>query len=244
MSNSVLESGDSPELEALFYSIVNPSTAGNGDHPSATVLPGQDEQQSAMYSDLGQMVRWLHDALQTLGYDRMLGLVAESIPDAKDRLSYIATLTENAAERVLNATDMTRPLQEELGAHANALSSRWEQLYAGQLSVEEFKQLAGETRQYLQHVPSQTQGTKHQLLDIVMAQEFQDLTGQVIKKIMAMVLSLERGLLNFLVEHSPPQTQQQLGSNPFGCQLVHAEHDDQVAASQQQVDDLLESLGF
>ena len=129
--------------------------------------------------------------------------MADAIPDAKDRLTYIATLTENSAERVLNATDLAKPYRNQLESKALELSSRWERLYANLLTVEEFQQLAADTRGYLNEVPAQTQATSTQLLEIVMAQDFQDLTGQVIKKMMGMVKLLESELVNFLIEFSP-----------------------------------------
>ena len=104
---------------------------------------------------------------------------------------------------MLNATDLAKPYQDQLESKALELSSRWERLYANLLTVEEFQQLAADTRGYLNEVPAQTQATSTQLLEIVMAQDFQDLTGQVIKKMMGMVKLLESELVNFLIEFSP-----------------------------------------
>ncbi|XLM20049.1 protein phosphatase CheZ [Chromobacterium piscinae] len=197
-----------------------------------------------MYEHIGQMTRKMHDALRDLGYDKSLEKVAETIPDAKDRLAYIATLTENSAERVLNATDIAKPLQDNLESQALALSARWEKLYANLLSVEEFKRLAEETRQYLKDVPNQTQATNTQLLEIVMAQDFQDLTGQVIKKMMGMVKILETELVNFLIEFSPDEKKGELNTSLLNGPVINPEGKTDVVTSQQQVDDLLESLGF
>ncbi|AAQ61110.1 chemotaxis protein CheZ [Chromobacterium violaceum ATCC 12472] len=199
---------------------------------------------STMYEHIGQMTRKMHDALRDLGYDKSLEKVAETIPDAKDRLAYIATLTENSAERVLNATDIAKPFQDKLESQAQALSERWEKLYANLLSVEEFKRLAEETRQYLKDVPNQTQATNTQLLEIVMAQDFQDLTGQVIKKMMGMVKILETELVNFLIEFSPDDKKGELNTSLLNGPVINPEGKTDVVTSQQQVDDLLESLGF
>jgi chemotaxis protein CheZ len=93
-----------------------------------------------------------------------------------------------------------------------SLSERWNLLYANQLSIEEFKQLANDTRQYLNQVP-QTHETSTQLLEIVMAQDFQDLTGQVIKKMMDMFKTLEAEMLALLVEFSPEHKKGALDSS-------------------------------
>ncbi|BBF86499.1 chemotaxis response - phosphatase CheZ [Aquitalea magnusonii] len=245
MPDHILESGDSPDLEALFDSIASqqkeaeavattPAAATSSNAPSTAV----------MYEQIGQLTRKMHDALRDLGYDKSLEKVADAIPDAKDRLGYIASLTESAAERVLNATDLAKPYQDDLESRAKLLAARWEQLYANQLSIAEFKNLAEETRQYLGHVPKQTQATNAQLLEIVMAQDFQDLTGQVIKKMMDMVHILETELVAFLIEFSPDSKKAELDNNLLNGPVVNPEGRTDVVSSQQQVDDLLESLGF
>jgi len=243
----MLESGDSPDLEALFDSIARQQKDSESDTVSqegGCIDAGDPNGTAVMYEQIGQLTRKMHDALRDMGYDKSLERVAEAIPDAKDRLSYIASLTESAADRVLNATDLAKPLQDDLESKAKALSERWDQLYANQLSVAEFKQLADETRHYLGFVPKQTQATNTQLLDIVMAQDFQDLTGQVIKKMMDMVKTLETELVSFLIEFSPDAKKAELDSALLNGPVVNPEGRTDVVSSQQQVDDLLESLGF
>lgn len=248
MPDHILESGDSPELEALFNSIAQQQVTTEESDSSASLNESGQEKQpklpSDMYEQIGQLTRKLHDALRDLGFDKSLEKVAEAIPDAKDRLSYIASLTESAAERVLNATDVARPLQDALESNAKQLSDRWTQLYANQLSVEEFKQLAEDTKHYLGQIPTQTQATNTQLLDIVMAQDFQDLTGQVIKKMMGMVKILETELVTFLIEFSPNEKKAELNSELLNGPVINPEGRSDIVTSQQQVDDLLGSLGF
>ncbi|NHR04810.1 protein phosphatase CheZ [Chromobacterium haemolyticum] len=254
MSNHIMESGDNPELEALFDSIsMQQSEAPPVSEPAAPEAAAAAPQPAgtagsptSMYEQIGQLTRKMHDALRDLGYDKSLEKMADAIPDAKDRLTYIATLTENSAERVLNATDLAKPYQDQLESKALELSSRWERLYANLLTVEEFQQLATDTRSYLNEVPAQTQATSTQLLEIVMAQDFQDLTGQVIKKMMGMVKLLESELVNFLIEFSPEAKKEELGmgTNLLNGPVINPEGRTDVVSSQQQVDDLLESLGF
>jgi chemotaxis protein CheZ len=246
----ILESGDSPDLEALFDSIASqqqqkePEAVSTTSAGAVTTAGSNEISTAVMYEQIGQLTRKMHDALRDLGYDKSLEKVADAIPDAKDRLSYIASLTESAAERVLNATDLAKPYQDDLESRAKLLSERWSLLYANQLSTAEFKNLAEDTRQYLGHVPKQTQATNTQLLEIVMAQDFQDLTGQVIKKMMDMVHILETELVAFLIEFSPDSKKAELDNNLLNGPVVNPEGRTDVVSSQQQVDDLLESLGF
>ncbi len=202
---------------------------------------GQAEQ---MYSRVGQLTRKLHDALHELGYDKSLERAASAIPDAKDRLSYIATLTENAAERALNAIDRAQPHVTALEQQAGELAGQWQRAVNNQLSVDEFRTLALQSRDYFTRVPAQTQKVSAELMEIVMAQDFQDLTGQVIKKIVEMVQLMEHDLLDFLMDYqadSPPAlASSQSGHGPVVSPDKHTD----VVTDQQQVDDLLASLGF
>lgn len=243
MPDHLLESGDSPELEALFESIAK-QQASQQEASSAEADGANPQAALAIYAQIGQMTRKLHDALRELGYDKSLEKVADAIPDAKDRLGYIATLTANAAERVLNATDIARPIQDELQSQSASLSGRWDLLFANQLSVDDFKLLAADTRRFLAQAPQQTAATNAQLLEIVMAQDFQDLTGQVIKKVMDMVKTLESELLTVLIEYLPAEKKVELGTDLLQGPVVNPDGRSDVVTNQQQVDDLLESLGF
>lgn len=245
MPDHILDSGDSPDLEALFDSIASQQKeAASGDAPAAQTAESAHSDCEVMYEQIGQITRKMHNTLRDMGYDKSLERVADAIPDARDRLSYIASLTKSAADRVLNAIDVAQPLQDTLGSSSQSLSERWNLLYANQLSVEEFKQLANDTRQYLNQVPQQTHETSTQLLEIVMAQDFQDLTGQVIKKMMDMFKTLEAEMLNLLVEFSPEHKKGALDSSLLNGPAINQEGNPDVMSSQQQVDDLLDSLGF
>lgn len=244
MPDHLLESGDSPELEALFESIALQQMGGSVSGANSAVGVPSPETAMAMYAQIGQMTRKLHDALRQLGYDKSLEKVADAIPDAKDRLGYIATLTANAAERVLNATDIARPIQDSLQSGSVALSARWDSVFSNKLSVDEFKVLASDTRRFLSETPQHTAATNAQLLEIVMAQDFQDLTGQVIKKVMEMVKTLESELLTVLIEYLPAEKKVELSPDLLQGPVVNPDGRSDVVTNQQQVDDLLESLGF
>jgi chemotaxis protein CheZ len=231
---------DSAELEALFDSI---AAASRGEHDrSAASAPQQADK---VISQIGHLTRKLHDALRELGYDRPLQEAAHAIPDARERLAYVATMTEQAAVRALNAIETAKPIQDRLGAEASALAQDWERVFKRDLGIEEFKALAERTRVYLLAVPAQTEATNAQLMDIMMAQDFQDLTGQVIKKIADISQDVERQLLQLLVENCPPERRGSAQSpGLLNGPVVSPAGRSDVVTSQTQVDDLLESLGF
>jgi chemotaxis protein CheZ len=233
---------DSDDLQALFDSIAQQqSQPGDG----AGERTGEWPAQGKVFLQVGQMARQLHDTLGALGYDKLLEKTVTAIPDAKDRLAYIANLTEQAACKVLNATDIATPIQDELESGASALRSRWDALYANELSVEEFKSLAAETHAFLRDVvPQRTAQTKEQLMEIMMAQDFQDLTGQVIKKVISLAQDLESKLMSVLIDTMPGDKRTDSVNSLLNGPVIDAEGRTDVVASQQQVDDLLDSLGF
>lgn len=231
---------DSQDLQALFDSIADQPSDGAAGEESG-VWPAQGK----VFLQVGQMARQLHDTLGALGYDKLLERTVTALPDAKDRLAYIANLTEQAACKVLNATDIASPLQDELESVASRLDARWDALYANRMSVDEFRLLAGETRAFLKSsLPQKTAETKAQLMEIMMAQDFQDLTGQVIKKVIALAQDLETRLMSVLIDTMPGEKRTESVNSLLNGPVINAEGRTDVVGSQQQVDDLLDSLGF
>lgn len=260
-------SGDNPDLEALFDSIASESTV----QPTAAVASldetpavedlldsislaisrdgagqeaGSDTPNEHIFSQLGHMTRSLHDLLRELGFDKTVEKVASGMPDTRDRLNYIATMTAQAAERTLTAAEAAQPIQDKLGTTARDLAGKWDRLFSKQLGVDEFKALVKDTHSYLHHVPSQTDASSSQLLEIIMAQDFQDLTGQVIKKVLAAAQELEKQLVALLVEATPEDKRNTVRPGLLEGPIVNATGRSDVVTSQEQVDELLESLGF
>lgn len=237
-------SNDSADLEALFDSVVAQSqttinkAAGN---VSAEDWDGQ----AKAFNTVGHMVRQLHDALLGLGYDKLIEKTVTTLPDAKDRLAYVASLTEQAACRVLNATDVAMPIQEQLGDSGKVLADRWDRLYANQMGVAEFKQLADDTRAFLKgELPEKVSLTSAQLMEIMMAQDFQDLTGQVIKKIVTLAQEMESSMMTVLIDIIPEMKKTDEVNSLLNGPVISAEGRTDVVVGQTQVDDLLDSLGF
>ena len=209
---------------------------------------------------IGQLTRTLRDSILELGLDKQVEHAAQSVTDARERLDYVAAMTEKAAHRVLAAIEVTKPMQEQLQSDAKALDSRWEQWYDAPIERAEVRALLTDTRAFLGGVSAVTGATNAQLLEIMMAQDFQDLTGQVIKKIMDVVYSIEQQLLAVLIENIAPERREQFAANAAalaaepGASLndesllngpqINPQGKADVMQDQQQVDDLLASLGF
>lgn len=261
------------ELEALFESIsatrqqeiteqhaVSPSVATPSPEPTTTHAAGavndaatgkpQVKAQPAldagkMYERIGNLTRQLHTAIRELGYDKALEKAAIDIPDARDRLSYVSRLTGQAAERTLSAVEAGQNEQQALQDKAGAMSQSWEKFFAAQMSLEEFKTLAQDTRIFMEQTQARSAATQHQLTEIMMAQDFHDLTGQVINKLNALSERIEHELIKFLVDVLPNERRQELNEGlELEGPVVSTEGRGDVVTNQTQVDDLLESLGF
>lgn len=247
----VVDTGsDSDDLQALFDSVSAAAAPVIQEAGSAAVQDVPEEQgewtqQEAVFNRIGHMARTLHDTLGQLGYDKVIEHAVKTLPDAKDRLAYVANLTEQAACKVLNATDVASPIVDDIANNGQALAKRWDAAFANQLTTQDFRQLAVDTRSFLgTQLPEKTAATHAQLTEIMMAQDFQDLTGQVIKKIVALAQELESGLMAVLLEVVPPQRQTDEVKSLMNGPVVNAEGRTDVVVNQGQVDDLLESLGF
>lgn len=260
-------SEDLSDLDALFDEISSQRLGASGDARNdaetkifvpATLLDEvaassiaytapPDQAEKPMFERLGGIVRLLHDSLRELGYDRSLSEVASQIGDAQGRLEYVATLTEQAANKVLNTIDQSMPQQDALAQTAKEIEERWNKLYAGTLSIEEFKILAADSRQFASNTARSAEAEKARLLEIMMAQDFQDITGQLIKKIVHITHTAEKELAQLLRDNAPPDVKLSLPAQDSGGKPVELMSGPDVsgkAMAQDDVDDLLDSLGF
>jgi chemotaxis protein CheZ len=204
--------------------------------------PGGDSAEQ-LVNRIGQLTRQMREGLRELGLDKSIAMAAEAIPDARDRLSYVAQMTERAAERALNAIDVAQPIQEGLAKQASGLNQRWDAWFASPLELDDARELVVDTRSYLSEVPRQVGATNAQLMEIMMAQDFQDLTGQVIKKMMDVIKDMETQLLQLLIDNAPMDKRQEAHNTLLNGPQIKPGNTEAVD-DQGQVDDLLASLGF
>lgn len=216
------------------------SAAIAAQHPVSTDGCESDE----MLARVGQITRTLHDSLRELGFDKVLEKATADIPDVRERLNYVARMTEQAAQRVLNATDTAIPLQERIDAGADEILNGWQSALKAPFSEANYRDMATLTMQCLADMRNDTSATKQQLLDIMMAQDFQDLTGQVIRKVTDLAHNLEQQLVQLLIDYAPAEVKRESGSGLLNGPQINPEKKSDVVSDQSQVDDLLDSLGF
>lgn len=234
------------DLEALFDELSSEVSAHV--EISADVLADDSHKQidpdpvntadKPLYDRVGGILRQLHDSMRELGYDRALQDVATEVIDAKGRLEYVATLTEQAATRVLNSIDIGMPQQEELSKTARNLEQKWSTLFDGNMDIDEFKQLAQDSREFAVNTANRADEEKARLMEIMMAQDFQDITGQVIKKVIVITKKLEQELAQLLRDNAPPESKEKV------VDLMSGPDVPEKAMAQDDVDGLLANLGF
>ncbi len=204
---------------------------------------GEGCESDEMLARVGQITRTLHDSLRELGLDKVVEKATQDIPDVRERLNYVARMTEQAAQRVLNATDAAIPLQERIDAGADEVLNGWHAALKAPFSEANYRDMATLTMQCLADMRNDTGATKQQLLEIMMAQDFQDLTGQVIRKVTELAHNLEQQLVQLLLDYAPAEVKRESGSGLLNGPQINPERKSDVVADQSQVDDLLDSLG-
>ena len=200
---------------------------------------------SEIHNSIGLLTRQLHNALNGLGLIAKVQDLAGEIPDAKSRLSYIARLTGEAAEKVLNRVDQAKVQNEHLASEANRL---------GALIVKDpVRAVAkGHILNFLNDVDRSSKILDAHLTDIMMAQDFHDLTGQVIAKVVTLAATIEEQLIQLLIQTAPiegiTKEAKPTDDAPYSPQLdgpvIHSAGNAEVVTNQSEVDDLLASMGF
>lgn len=197
---------------------------------------------AGMYQRLGELTRQLHDTLQQLGYDKTIEASLGSVPDARSRLSFIAKVTGEAAEKVLNTVDTSQADQAALLAQADRMELLLKGDPVGAVA-------RGEVLHFIEQVRENTHRTNAQLTDIMLAQDFHDLTGQTVRKVVEMATGLEHALLMLLVEGQGgalpvPVAAAEAPQGFLNGPVPDAEGRTDVVTDQAGVDALLDSLGF
>ncbi|MDG0834637.1 protein phosphatase CheZ [Pelomonas saccharophila] len=190
-----------------------------------------------VFQQLGTITRTLHDTMQRLGVMPKLQVATDGLPDARSRLNYIATKTAAAAEKVLNSVDQAK------AEHAG-ISKATQDLAAAIVADPVRAVASGAVMNFVKDVEARTQSIDAHLTDIMLAQDFHDLTGQVVAKVVTLANDLEDSLVKLLVQVVPPDQREKVDPNILQGPVVNPEGRTDVVADQGEVDDLLASLGF
>ncbi len=190
-----------------------------------------------VFQQLGTITRLLHDTMQQLGVMPKLQTATEGLPDARSRLSYIATKTADAANKVLNTVDAAKNEHRQIAEATRSI--------ADLIVADPVKAVAsGAVMNFVHEVETSTKRIDDHLTDIMMAQDFHDLTGQVVAKVVTLANDLEDSLVKLLIQVVPEGVREQVDPNVLNGPVVNPEGRTDVVSDQGEVDDLLASLGF
>lgn len=211
------------------------------------------EESAELFSEVGKLTRQLHDSLSTFQLDdRINKLMEGEIPDARSRLEYVIEETEKAANSTMDAVERSMPIAEQLNERLDSILPEWKKLMSRQIELGEFKTLCLELDRLLTDANDDSKKLNGMLTEVLMAQGYQDLTGQVIRKVIELVKEVEDHLVDMLAtfgEHEQvkdkAQPSQKSDDNVKAeGPIIDATDRDDVVQGQDDVDDLLSSLGF
>ncbi len=212
-----------------------------------------------LFAELGKLTRDLHEALKGFREDsRLLEITRDEIPDAKERLNYVITMTEQATHRTLNAVDAGLPIAEQIHAMAADLAANWVRFRRREMSVDQFRQLANELDAFFAMTDTETERLRSLMSEIMMAQDFQDLTGQIISRVIRLVQDVEENLVGLVrLSSARMESMKSAATRPSAEDEAAAAIESRgpavpntkdiqanVVSGQDDVDDLLSSLGF
>ena len=203
----------------------------------ASLLRAPPATQQEIFQQLGSLTRLLHDTLQQLGVMPGLRQAADGLPDARSRLSYIAKKTGEAADKVLNSVDQAKLDHVHISEETRRI--------AAAIVADPVRAVAsGAVINFVGDVEAATARIDAHLTDIMMAQDFHDLTGQVVAKVVALAADLEDSLVKLLVQAAPPEQAQKVETSLLNGPVVDTQGRTDIVQNQGEVDDLLASLGF
>jgi len=228
-----------------------------GDNASAgAILEAVSMKESIeLFAEVGKLTRQLHDSLNSFQIDdRIKNLANDDIPDAQTRLTYVIEETEKAANTTMDAVEASMPIAEMLSERIEKVMPEWKKLMNRQIELGEFKVLCADLDELLEDGGKQSAKLTQLLTEVLMAQGYQDLTGQVIRRVIDLVKEVEDSLVNMLTmfgdrdlsEQAKPSSQKVAKFDGVEAEgpIIDADERDDVVSDQDDVDDLLSSLGF
>ena len=205
--------------------------------------------ETQLFKEIGKLTRQLHDTMRSFSLDsRIAAMTEKDIPDAKERLHYVIAMTEQAANQTLNAVETLLPVSEQLNRQVSELAGKWGRFLDREMPYEEFKTMSREIALHFSESKSSLQAVQAGLNEILLAQGYQDITGQIIRRVIDLVQDLEVGMVEVIrisggkIKPAADGAVEEELLGPVVPGIDDKKGD--VASSQDDVDDLLSSMGF
>jgi len=246
------------EMVSQAKELISQLESGRALDAMKTISTLQISREQFLFKEVGKLTRSLHESIKNFhmdtGLDPMTVTELSRMEDASDRLNYVMNMTERAANRTMDMVEETMPLSNRLGDRARRLRPDWERLMRREMRPEEFRALYKEISSFLEYTDEEASHIENNLSNILLAQDFQDLTGQVIKKVITLVREVETNLVHLMkmaaevdqiagFKHDIAPLPEECPIGPEGP-IVNPEKRKDVVNGQDEVDALLSSLGF
>ncbi|MGM0592954.1 MAG: protein phosphatase CheZ [Pseudomonadota bacterium] len=212
--------------------------------------------ESSLFQELGKLTRQFHEALNNFRLDSRITRFAEKeFPDARERLRHVVDMTAKSADRSLTATEESMPICDNIQQQAEQFKAQWQRFTQREMSADEFRQLSVELNDFFDELGRGSTQLRTNLNEVVMAQDFQDLTGQIIERVITLVDEMEDSLVELIrisgqdlvpneapgEKRKEPEQDKLKGTGPT---IPGVDDAQEVVSGQDEVDDLLSSLGF
>ncbi|MEO0443130.1 MAG: protein phosphatase CheZ [Pseudomonadota bacterium] len=216
-----------------------------------------------IFQSVGQLTRGLHSAIVNFNVDGGKSGIEKAMQDecefsdASSRLEYVISLTQNAADKTMDMVEECTPISMELGQEASAFKQEWAKLRNREMSADEFRDLYKRLDIFFEQLDVSANKLNENLQNIILEQGFQDLTGQVLKRVIGLVTEVESNLVSLvriagqvedvvgIEDDADASANDENGPDIAGEGPQHkADQRDDLVSGQDDVDDLLSSLGF
>ena len=206
--------------------------------------------ESALFGDLRKLTQNLQEALERFRIDsRLVDLAEKEVPDARHRLDHVLKLTADAAHRTMDLVEQSAPIAERTAQEAADIMPLWQRFRARNMALDEFQSMIRRLDAFLEAARGDMGTVRNNLAEVLMAQGYQDLSGQIIRGVMKLVSELEDALVE-LVRLSKLHGETRRGAGlsddtrrGFGPMIPGIDNGPSVS-DQQDVDALLSGLGM
>ena len=224
-----LEQGDIEQADSIIYEFCK-------------------KRENDMFQEVGKLTRELHETINDLGGDaRLSSIMHEEMPDARHNLNHVIDLTEDAANKTLTAVEHSAPLLDRLSKHTDHLKN----VLQGHIKkLEERNSVTffeTEIESYLDTVSEDIKSINKDMNAVLVAQGYQDISGQIIQRVNKMVQNLEESLVGILKLNSNyvnNDEKKEVDNNSGYGPSVPGIENGEMMKNQDEVDDLLSTLGF
>lgn len=257
---SMKEQAHQDDLVEYAKALVEQLESGEAQQAMRTIHSLHEQRDHILFQEVGKLTRSLHESIKNFAIDTSNSEMREEMSrmqDASERLNYVIEKTEQAANKTMDMVEHTMPVSAHLRETATNLKEEWDRLMRREMSADEFRQLTRRIDGFLLTAVNESTKIDSNLSSIMLAQDYQDLTGQVIKRVIELVREVEDSLVSLVsmassidkitgVSHESPVPAQDQDTPDIGPEgpIIDPSKRDDVVSSQDDVDALLSSLGF